>query len=514
MIIQRRQFRQHYNEATVVRLPLKALGLSLLSTLIVSGCVQLGPDYEKPDTPVEDNWLEVDAQYISTESPAGPRWWETAFNDPELNWLVYKALQQNLSLRSAGLRVLQSQQQLAIAIGSQYPQQQSIDGAASRQKSAGALGTTFNEYNLGFNLSWEADFWGRFSRQVESASAQLDASVANYDGAMVSLVSQVAQNYLLIRTFQERVEVANQNIEVQQESLRITLAKHNAGEVSELDSDQAESQVQNTIATRISLEVSLQQLKISLAVLLGEPPQAFRFLLDERRNIPAVQENIALGMPQDIIRRRPDIRVAERQLAAQSAQIGFAITELYPHFSIGGSVGTSAQESNNLFEGDSETWSLSGGFNWNIFNYGRLRSNVRLQDARFQQLLTDYRNTVLQAQGDAENAIVAYLKSHEQLAAYKAAATASQRAVNVATVQYQSGLIQFNTLLTTLNTHARQQDLYASTQGSVNTNLVQVYLALGGGWEIRGDRNPVELLPATMKEEMIERTEDWKGVLE
>jgi NodT family efflux transporter outer membrane factor (OMF) lipoprotein len=494
-----------------MRRTLKAIGFSLLSTLIVSGCVQLGPDYQEPDAPVETDWLEIDRQYVSTESPVGPRWWETAFNDPELDWLVDSALQQNLSLRSAGLRVLQSQQQLAIAIGSQYPQQQAINGVVSRQKSAGI---TFNEYNLGFNLSWEADIWGRFSRQVESSAAQLDASVASFDGAMVSLVSQVAQNYILIRTFQRRIEVASSNIKLQQESLRIATAKFDAGDVSELDKDQAESLVYNSIATRSALEVSLQQLKNSLAILLGEPPQSFRYLLDEKREIPSVQVDIALGMPQDIIRRRPDIRVAERQLAAQSAQIGFAITELYPHFSIGGAVGTSAVRSDDLFENESRTWSLSGGFNWNIFNYGRLRSNVRLQDALFQQLLTDYRNIVLQAQGDVENAIVAYVKSHEQLAAYKSAAEASQRAVDVATLQYQSGLIQFNTVITTLNAHAQQQDLLAATQGSVNTNLVQVYLSLGGGWEIRGKRNPVELLPAATKDEMIERTEYWKGVLQ
>ncbi len=490
---------------------LKVPGFALLSALIVSGCVQLGPDYQEPAVVVETDWLEIDKQYFSTESPVGPRWWETTFNDSELNWLVNSALQQNLTLRSAGLRVLQAQQQLAIAIGNQYPQQQAIDGQVSRQKSTGI---TFNEYSLGFNLSWEADIWGRFSRQVESSAAQLDASVASYDGALVSLVSQVAQNYILIRTFQRRIEVANSNIKDQQESLRITRAKLDAGQVSELDADQAETLVYNSIAIRFGLELSLQQLKNSLAVLLGEPPQSFRYLMDDKPEIPSVKANIALGMPQDIIRRRPDIRVAERQLAAQSAQIGFAITELYPSFSIGGAVGTSAQESNDLFESDSNTWDLSGGFNWNIFNYGRLRSNVRLQDARFQQLLSDYRNTVLQAQGDVENAIVAYLKSHQQLGAYETAVAASQRAVDTAKIQYQSGQIQFNTLLTTLTSHAQQQDLYASTQGSVNTNLVQVYLSLGGGWEIRGKRNPVELLPAATRDEMIERTDYWNGVLQ
>ncbi len=490
---------------------LKVTGFALLSALIVSGCVQLGPDYQEPAAVVETDWLEIDKQYFSTESAVGPRWWETTFNDPQLNWLVDSALQQNLTLRSAGLRVLQAQQQLAIAIGNQYPQQQAIDGGATRQK---ASAITFNEYSLGFNLSWEADIWGRFSRQVESSAASLDASVASYDGALVSLVSQVAQNYILIRTFQRRIDVANANIEAQQESLRITQAKLDAGEVSELDADQAETLVYNSIATRIGLELSLQQLKNSLAVLLGEPPQSFNYLLDDKGEIPSVKPNIALGMPQDIIRRRPDIRVAERQLAAQSAQIGVAITDLYPSFSLGGAIGSSAEESDDLFENDNNTWNLSAGFNWNIFNYGRLRSNVRLQDARFQQLLSDYRNTVVQAQGDVENSIVAYLKSHEQLDAYETAVKASQRAVDTATIQYQAGQIQFNTLLSTLTDNARQQDVYASTQGSVNTNLVQVYLSLGGGWEIRGNRNPVELLPAATRDEMNERTDYWEGLLE
>jgi NodT family efflux transporter outer membrane factor (OMF) lipoprotein len=330
----------------------------------------------------------------------------------------------------------------------------------------------------------------------------------------MSLVSQVAQTYILIRTFQDRLKVSRKNIKIQAESLRITRAKFDAGQVSELDADQAESLLYNTKASVSSLEISLQQLKNSLAILLGKPPQDFNYLLDEKRGIPSVPADIALGMPQDLIRRRPDISAAERQLAAQSAQIGFAVTELYPHFSIGGSVGTNAMNTGDLFENESETWSLFGLFEWNIFNYGRLRSNVRLQDALFQQLLVDYRNTVLLAQGDVENTIVAYLKSHEQLLSYKLAADASQRAVDVATIQYQEGAVGFNTLVTTLSANVQQQDLLSSIQGSVATNLVQVYLALGGGWEIRENRDPVDLLPAAMKEEMRERTRAWKGVLQ
>jgi len=456
------------------------------------------------------DWIEIEDSRVTSEPATDPKWWQSAFQDPELDKLVEAALQQNLTLRSAGLRVLQSQQQLAIAVGNQYPQQQQATGSASRQKDSDII---FNNYNLGLNLGWEIDFWGRFSRQVESASADLDASVANYDGALVSMVSQAANNYILIRTYQERIEVARINIKLQAESLRIAQAKFDAGAVSELDVDQAESLLNNTKATLSSLEVSLQQFKNALAVLLGNPPQEFNGLLTKKASIPAAQADVALGMPQDLIRRRPDVRVAERQLAAQSAQIGFAVTELYPHLTIGGGIGTSAMESGDLFESNSETWNLFGMFEWNIFNYGRLQSNVRLQDARFQQLLIDYRNTVLQAQGETENAIVAYLKSHEQFQSYSLAAAASQRAVDVATIQYQEGAIDFNTLISTLNANQQQQDLMTATQGSVATSLVQVYKALGGGWEIRDNRDPVDLLPATMKDEMRERTRAWDGVL-
>lgn len=487
------------------------VGLIVLQALVVSGCVMVGPEYEEPSAPVATDWIEIEGSQTTSESPVGPKWWETAFNDPELDRLVDSALQQNLSLRSAALRVLQSQQQLAIAVGNRFPQQQEIAGRAARQKSGG---TTFNNYNLGFNVGWEADFWGRFSRQVEAASAELDASVASYDGALVSLVSQVAQNYILIRTLQERIVVAEFNIGLQTESVRVSTAKFDAGEVSTLDMDQAESLLNNSKASLLALEVSLQQAKNSLAILLGEPPQTFSHLLDDRTGIPSVRPDIALGMPQDIIRRRPDIRVAERQLAAQSAEIGFAITELYPQLSLGGSVGTSAEDSGDLFSSDSETWAVSGGFNWNIFNYGRLKSNVRLQDALFQQLLADYRDTVLQAQGDVENAIVAYVKSHQQLAAYKLAAAASQRAVAVSTAQYRDGLIDFNRVLSTLGADAQQRDLLATAQGDVTSNLVRVYTELGGGWEIRENRDPVDLLPDATKDEMRERTGAWRGVLE
>ena len=489
---------------------LKNLGTCMLLAVIGVGCTTVGPPYEAPTAPMEQYWLDHEDPLLSVTSTVSAAWWKEAFNDPVLDQLVELALAENLSLQSAGLRVLQAQQQRAIAIGGLFPQQQQASGSASKQK---ASGTTFDNYALGFNVGWELDFWGRFRLQVESATAGLEASVASYDGALVSLVAQVAGTYIQIRTLQDRIVVARENIKLQEESLRITSAKSEAGEVSELDTDQAESLVNNTRATVVSLELSLQQAENSLAVLLGKPPHDISELLGADKGIPSVPSELALGMPQDLIRQRPDIRVAERQLAAQSAQIGYAITELYPHLSIGGSVGTTAEDSGDLFTSPSQTWSGLGSFQWNLFNYGRLKNNVRLQDAVFQQLLLDYRDTVLQAQADVENAIVAYLKSHEQLVLYQKAAEYSKRAVDISNAQYEDGLVGFNTVISTLSADAQQQDLLASIKGGIAGSLIQVYTALGGGWEIRENRDPVNMLPDGVKEEMRERTGIWKNIL-
>jgi len=491
---------------------LKTLGLSALLALLASGCMTVGPDYQVPTAPVMPEYLEYEDPLLDTTAPVAPEWWKTAFNDPILDRLVETALAQNLSLRSAGLRVLQARQQLLIAIGNQYPQQQQLSGQAGIE---GVFSSpAFELYDLGFNLAWEADVWGRFKRQIESASAELDASVGSYDGIMVSLIAQVAQTYLLIRTTQQRLAVSEHNLELQQESVRITTAKYEGGEVSSLDVEQAQTLFHNTQASVASFELSLQQFKNSLATLLGQPPFDMSKLLGEPQPVPTVAPGVAVGMPQDLIRRRPDIRTAERQLAAQSAQIGFAVSELYPQFGLGGAIGTSVSTEgdlnfSDLFSAQTSGYNLFGAFQWNIFQYGRLKNNVRLQDAVFQQLLEDYRQTVLQAQAEVENAIVAFFKSQQQLAAFRSAADAAQRAVEVSTAQYQDGDTSFNTVITTLVSLVSQQDQFAAIQGTVTTNLVDLYRSLGGGWEVRQSQEPLELIPNEVKDEMLERTKYW-----
>jgi NodT family efflux transporter outer membrane factor (OMF) lipoprotein len=491
------------------------LCILLCLAMTMAGCTMLGPDYQVPTAPVQTNWLEYEDPLLNDTRQEDSLWWKNAFHDPLLDQLVQTALDQNLTLRSAGLRILQARQRMAIAVGSQYPQQQQLSGAAEIQ---GTDDSSHELYNLGFNLSWEIDVWGRFKRQIETASALLDASVASYDGVLVSLIAGVAQNYFLIRTTQRRITVSQENISLQVESLRISTEKYNAGDVSSLDVDQSQTLLYNTRASLAALKLSLQQFKNSLAILLGQPPHDMSVLLGSPDPVPSTTLKVAIGMPQDLIRRRPDIRLAERQLAAQSAQIGFAIADLYPHFGIGGSIGTSIstdtdQTFGDLFSSDGFGYSFLGFFQWDILNYGRLQSNVLLQDAIFQQLLIDYRQTMLEAQGEVENAIVAFLMSQVQLKEYGLAADAALRAANISMTQYQEGMVGFNTVITTLKSLASQQDLLSSVQGTVANNLVSVYKSLGGGWEVNRNKDPLELIPVETKKMMEERTEAWKGVL-
>lgn len=489
-------------------------GLLAALSCLSSGCVTVGPNYRPAPVNVSPRWLEFEDPKLAATSPVVPLWWKDAFKDPVLDQLVDEALAENVTLRSAALRVLQARQQLLIVANLRLPQQQYLGASAAvvdPGESAGASGA----YSATFNLTWTIDVWGRVRRQVESASAAYDATLSSYDGVLVLVVGQVAQTYLLIRTTEQRLAAARQNLAYQTESVRISEAKLEAGDTSSLDVEQGLTLLYNTQASIALLEQSLQQLKVSLAILLGQPPQDLTARLGPPGPVPAASPLVALGMPQDLIRRRPDIRVAERRVAAQSAQIGVAVSDLYPSLGLAGSIGpvvstaTEGQDFLDLFNLKNVGFSFGGFLRWNLFNWGRIRENVRLQDAAVQQAIEDYRQVVIQAQGEVELALIAYFKSLQQLAALKQAADAAQRSVDVATEQYQDGLVDYNTVVSTLRALVGQQDQLASTQGTVAVNLVGVYLSLGGGWEVRKGPNPGDLIPEKTKEEMRARGKYW-----
>jgi NodT family efflux transporter outer membrane factor (OMF) lipoprotein len=514
------------NKGDLKRLRFLALGAGV--ALIMSGCTMIGPDFIKPKAPVEKEWIETGDARVKTEKTDYSQWW-TVFNDPVLDTLIDKAYQQNLTLQIAGIRILEARAELGIAVGNLYPQQQAGLAGISRTEvsdnTSSSLGvdSPVNSLDLGFDAVWELDIWGKFRRAVESGVANLEASIAGYDDFLVSLTAEVARTYVLIRTLEQRLDIAGQNVKIQTRSLQIARVRYEAGDVSELDVTQARSLLRNTQALIPRLESGLRQTKNGLAILLGVLPSEIGEMLGPPGAIPKVSPEVFVDIPAELLRRRPDIRLAELQVATQSARIGIAKADLYPHFTLFGSVGLATSSGTatkaggadgsdlgDLFESDSLTWSTGAGLSWDIFNYGRIKNRVRVEDARFQQLVVNYEDTVLRAFQEIEDAMVAFLRAQEEEKFLLDSVKASQRSVDLSLLQYREGLTDYQRVLDTQRFLADQSDVLTATSGDVVLNLVALYKALGGGWQTRIGKEYVS--PAT-REEMQKRT-DWGKLLE
>ena len=492
--------------------------------VVFSGCTMVGPDYVKPTTQEPKQWLESEDPKIASKEVDFSDWW-TVFSDPVLNDLIQAAYQQNLPLQIAGLRIYEARAELGIAFGFQLPQtQQGLGSASINQLSKNAPNSAgadryYSNYDIGLDAAWELDVWGKFRRGVQTAVANLEASIADYDDILVSLTSEVANTFIRLRTSEERLAVARENVEIQNRSLKIANVRFKAGAVTELDVSQAKALLRSTEATIPGFETDVRQAKNALAILLGKLPGEIDAMLGDPGLIPEVPTEVAVGIPTELLRRRPDIRLAERQLAAQSAQIGFAKADLFPHFSLFGTLGFQASDhtgiqSNNSDFGDlikknSITYSTGAGFNWDIFNYGRITNQVRVEDARFQELAVNYEDTVLRAAQEVEDAMVGFLQSQNAVFFLADAVKASRRSVDLSIIQYREGLVDYQRVLDTQRDLTSQQDNLVFTAGSVGLNLVAMYRALGGGWEIRGEN---DFIPASIKEEMETRT-NWGDML-
>jgi NodT family efflux transporter outer membrane factor (OMF) lipoprotein len=500
------------------KLPQCLIGMIPL-LLLFSGCAMVGPDYIKPPAPEQKAWIEHADPKIKAEPTDLAKWW-LVFDDPVLNSLVEQAYQQNLPLRIAGLRILEARAQLGIASGNLYPQQQQGTGGAAYNKIsqnrlnlppgfADQIDTGFNTYDLAFDAFWELDFWGKFRRNVESGLGTLEASIASYDDTLVTLTAEVARTYVVIRTFEERLEIARENVRIQERSLRITEVRFEGGEVSELDVTQAKALLSETQALIPRLARDLRQAKNALSTLLGKLPSELNEILGGPQRIPAVPAKVAVGVPAQLLRRRPDIRLAERQIAAQSPRIGVAKAELYPAFNLLGTIGLSSRNSSNFFDADSVKGLAGPSFTWNILNYGRIKNNVRVQDARFQELAVNYQNTVLRAAREVEDAMVAFLRTQEEAKFLLSSVRASKRSVDLSLLQYREGLVDYQRVLDTQRFLTRSQEAYTATRGDIVINLVAMYKALGGGWQIREGK---DFVPEQIKVEMQQRT-DWGKLL-
>lgn len=476
--------------------------LLLLLLALTTGCTswreyvangfKVGPNYCPPAAPLADQWIDAKTPELDTARVHHPAWWRT-FNDPVLDSLVSSAYRQNLTLRVAGLRILEARAQRAIAAGDLFPQTQQAFGdyrriAISENGVAAMTPNHFlSNWNLGATLAWELDFWGRFRRAIEAADANLDATVENYDDVLVILLSDVAQSYTDVRIAEQRLAYARQNVDIQKGSLRLAEERFREGVTTRLDVTQGLSSVAQLEAAIRPVESARRQAINRLCILMGMPPQSLDPILAGHEGIPSAPPQVAVGIPAELLRRRPDVRRAEREVAAQSALIGIATSELYPHFSINGTMYLDATSFEDLFDADSFAGNVGPSFQWNILNYGRLTNNIRVQESRFQQLAVQYQNVVLQANAEAENAIVGFLKAQQQVRSLSESTNAARESVELVSAQYREGAVDFNRVFNIQQLLTQEQDRLAVAQGAVVQNLIELYRALGGGWQIRLD---------------------------
>ncbi len=495
--------------------------------LLLTGCA-VGPDYIRPEAQEPQKWIEEQDPVIKSEPADFDLWW-TVFNDQVLNTLVEMAFQQNLPLRIAGIRILEARARLGIATGNLYPQSQGVNGNyaytdVSKNTANSQRGADFHYGNidLGFDAAWELDFWGKFRRAIESDMGKLEASMASYDDILVTLTAEVARTYILIRTQEARLAIARENVKIQEQSLHIAETRFKEGEITELDVQQAKALLRDTQATIPRIQAGLRQYKNGLAILLGIFPGELKDILEAPKLIPAVPAEVKVGVPSELLRRRPDIRLAERQLAAQSALIGVAKADLYPHFSLFGSIGLRSSDSDVTAAGfpggssfsdlwDSDSIEFFGGpaFTWNIFNYGRIRNRVRVQDARFQQLIINYQNTVLRAAQEVEDAMVAFLRSQDEVKFLSESVKAATRSVDISMIQYREGLVDYQRVLDSQRFQTQEQNLLTEIRGSVVLNFIAMFKALGAGWQVREGR---DFVPGEILEKMQNRT-NWGNLL-
>ncbi len=485
-----------------------------LSLLLFSGCgiFKVGPDYVTPDYPVPDVWTLSATAGLAEGETTLKNWWKV-LDDPLLDQLMDRAVEGNLDLEEAFARILEARAVRGIATGERFPdvnasgeltrQRQSEDfGALSVDKSGFPDSQSGWIRQGGIDGTWEIDFWGRISRSIASADANLQASIEDYRDVLVLLYSEIARNYVDVRTFQERIRVAEYNVKTQRDSLDVTQARFNAEISPELDVQQAKLNLARTESVIPTLQEQLARAVHRLGVLIGAFPGALFSELAGKVAIPNPPPTVLVSVPAEMMRQRPDIRSAERRLASQTEQIGIATAELYPTFSLLGDFGYLGAR-NDLIDGSRKVYSFGPSFRWNLFDGGRIRNRINVEDARTHQALIQYENTVLEALEDVENAMVSYDREKERRVYLQRSVDAAQQSVNLVNVLYKSGLTDFQNVLDSERSLAEQMDAQATSEGQVVQNLIQIYRAMGGGWEPDPEAVNAEIQDAAMHGEPI-----------
>lgn len=489
----------------------------MMASLLLSACGMVGPDYKEPQKSVAKHWIKKNSAV--KETPVHDATWWTVFHDPNLTALINNGYQNNLSLQSAAVRVLQARAQLAQSVGELYPQQQAITGNYNYNRIGGSslqtiLPPAFETALMGFSANWEIDFWGKYRRAIQSNEATFLASFAAYDNALITLTADIASVYIGIRTDETLINITQKNIQLQKMSLKLTQSRYRAGQVSLMDVEQANTELAETQATLPTLMSHLQTQKDALAVLLGLPPNQIERLIENKPAIPVAPKTVAVGIPIDTLERRPDIYQAREEAIAQSASIGAVKANLYPAFSLSGTFAFASNNINgssisDLFSWSNRTITAGPGLNWPIFNYGQITNAVRTQDAAFQQALLKYLNLVLTAQKEVQDSITRYIESQKSEQFLTTASHSAIEATRLSIIRYKEGETDYTSVLYAEQQQLRVQTSLAKAQGDVPQALVALYRALGGGWQIRKGN---DIVPKQIKENMAART-NWGNLL-
>ena len=452
-----------------------------ISALWLSGCA-VGPEYRKPDIDMPVTYLNTSAvaeDHTGDNYKALATWW-TQLDDQILVRLIDAAVINNFDIKKAESRLKAARYRRQISRADLVPSL-STSGSASRRYN-GKTEDTQNSFQVGLDASWELDMFGGTRRQIEATQAQYEAAREDLRSVLVSLTAEVAINYVQLRTFQKRLIWAEDDLRFQQETLDLTQLKFAAGLGNGLDVDRAAYNLASTRAQIPSLQYGMDELRNRLAILLGEWPGEYTELLSVSAPIPSSELEIGIGIPADLLRRRPDIRRAERLLAAQTAQIGTAINEAYPSFNLQGGLGYESLALTGLISPPNFAASILSGISWPIFHGGAIRNNIKVQTALQEQALIDYETAIYQAVEEVENALYALAKEHERIKHLEVAAKSAEEAADVALQHYEAGLSDFQNVLETQRSLTNFHDQLAQSRGAATLNLISLYKALGGGW--------------------------------
>jgi multidrug efflux system outer membrane protein len=479
------------------RLQLVLLALSLL----VAGC-KAGPNYKRADPPVPAQFGSLEPG-ISTSDPIGSEqmktWWKI-FRDPVLDSLIERAVEGNLDLRIAEARVRQARAQGGVASSKYYPEGE-VRGSYGRFKSTesgftsgsttgggaeGARDREFGLYLVGFDASWEVDVFGGVRREVEAANADLAASREALRDTLVTLQGEVARNYVEARALQLRLEIAREDVRARRENVELNEAKFRGGLIPELDLARARGALANAKSTIPPLENAMLAAMHRLAVLLGQEPISLIRELSVKTDLPQVPENLPAGLPSDLLRRRPDIRRAERELAAATARIGVSTADLFPRFSLTGSFGYQSLHVGDLFDQGSNFWRIGPTIGWNILNLKRILSNIEVSEAVRDGSLAQYEKSVLTALEEVENALVSLSREKRRAGVLTDAVRANGLAADLALARFQAGLESYLAVIDAQSALRISQDQLAQSKQNTALGLIALYKALGGGWQEKG----------------------------